>query len=560
MKKLLFLILILFGGIGIQTARAQCAQPYEMSRIPDYKAFLNADVDLTFGNYVTSATITKELVLPDGDLVIAGYFDKICQYDGTNTGITQTLTGLQGLARRDGITGIWSSLPTIVGVNYPYTYPYRIWYLDDTLYCWVSGSNGIRKLNPVTNTWSPIIFPYHVTNIVSAGTPFEYYVSFHSSYQGAVIDYVGLRKWNTQTGAMTVITGSTLPDFSSQFTINETQTSDTLTVILHDLSTSPMILIKGQTSLIGLDIPSIGIESPHAGYSAGLMFDWVNDVIFLPNNDIYAVVTRSMPDITALMKWNYSIQKWDSVDSRTGFTNSDMDVFFYDAGTNTLNAEALGVVDLQTSKFTEAHVILGYPYAVPKLRQGNTWYNGGALLEDITAPTAPNTTTPSGIVSIIGEQYVLFTGDNAHDGDLATMYDCCNNILHTLSIDATNCSNFVFNHLVPLGTNVYYFSLTDPSGNESTKTQITVVASWSTGISDIDKDFATVSTLGKTIFIKGDVSKIEVYDLNAKVIFSSRVNSNEFTQSFNYLPSGMYFVKVSNTLTKQMMVQNITLN
>lgn len=247
MKKLLFLILILFGGIGIQTARAQCAQPYEMSRIPDYKAFLNADVDLTFGNYVTSATITKELVLPDGDLVIAGYFDKICQYDGTNTGITQTLTGLQGLARRDGITGIWSSLPTIVGVNYPYTYPYRIWYLDDTLYCWVSGSNGIRKLNPVTNTWSPIIFPYHVTNIVSAGTPFEYYVSFHSSYQGAVIDYVGLRKWNTQTGAMTVITGSTLPDFSSQFTINETQTSDTLTVILHDLSTSPMILIKGQT-------------------------------------------------------------------------------------------------------------------------------------------------------------------------------------------------------------------------------------------------------------------------------------------------------------------------
>lgn len=550
MKKLLFLILILFGGIGIQTARAQCAQPYEMSRIPDYKAFFNADVDLTFSNYMTTATIKKELVLPNGDLVIAGYFDKICQYDGTNAGILQTLTGLHGLAKRDAITGIWTALPT-AGTDYPY----QIWYLNGTLYSSMD-QYGVRKFDTGTNTWSPILFPYIVTNIISAGTPFEYYVSFHAPYAQMVGDYIGLRRWNTQTGDMTVVTGSTLPDATSGFTINENQTSDTLSVIFHDLFTSPMTLIKGQTSLIGFDIPSIGIESPHAGYSPGLTFGWTNDVIVLPNNNIYAVVTRSMPDITALMKWNYSTQKWDSIKTLAGFALRN-DYFWYDTVTTNLTTGMGHMVNITTANSTTIDYLQGF--YEPRFRQGNNLYGPGALLQDITAPTAPNTTTPSGIVSIIGEQYVLFTGDNAHDGDLATMYDCCGNVLHTLPINGTNCANFEFNHLVPLGTNVYYFSLTDPSGNESTKTQITVVASWSTGISDIDKDFATVSTLGKTIFIKGDVSKIEVYDLNAKVIFSSRVNSNEFTQSLDNIASGMYILKAINSKGK-IMTKKLLLN
>ncbi len=557
MKKLLIL-LVLFTT-GIQTIRAQSpcgGSLYEMRPTADIKvSYAN---EPPYFNYGTTACIKKQLGTPDGSLWIGGSFDKVAQLDGNDSGIVQILPA-KDIAKRD-LNGTWSTTPLPLGT----TSIGNIWFLHSSIYATMDVSGGIRKYDSTTSTWSQPMLPgLGVQGIIPTGNPYEYYVSCSATPLNVTM--TGLWIWNIQTNTVIPMANSTLPDMSSGYYLNEgNQTGDTVFVKFHDLSSSQRVLIKNNPSV--LDFADIGMTDPKYGspnfYNGNVTFSYCLDVIKTPNNRIFTSVGSYGAQVTALLEWNYSSQEWDSVTSIIGVGGSypeNPTVFWYDPQQNKLHSNSLGIVDFQTNEFTPVHAMMSsppwtaLPYRVASFSHGGTYYAWpGAKLKDITAPSAPNTTTPSGIVSIIGEQYVPFTGDNAHDGYLATMYDCCGNVLHTLPIDGTNCANFVFNHLVPLGTNDYYFSLTDTSGNESSKTHITVVASWPTNTNDVDQNFASVYTDGKTITITGDIINVQLYSLTGQVIFSSKINSQKFTQSFEYLSNGLYFLKASNAQGKIM--------
>lgn len=558
MKKLLF-ILILLASIGIQTARGQCPQPYEMSRLPDFRVFIpNAiDTNTTWTSYNGSAEVQKQVVTANGDLWISGNFSKVVQFDPTGTP-TQILNGLKGLAKRDAITGVWSAIPLPLGGTLYASG--KLWYVDGYVHATIfHGQNltQIEKFDPGTSTWlniPSIPNPGYVMNIIATGDPYNYRIAYHAMPP----DYTGLRLWNSQSGNVSVTIGSDLPDWSSLYTINETQTSDTIFAKLDDIANMHRVLIKGQNTV--LDFSDIGItQNPLNGFGQ-TGFISMNDAIII-NGEIYAAAVHQMYNVMGLMHWNKQTAQWDSVAIRNGFVD-EIDLFFYDKLENKLYVKWMGIVDLNTGEFTSVPWVQPYTFShLPDMRQGNNLYSTGGLLKDTTC-VSPNTTAQGNATQVYGEQNITFTATNGHDGDIANFDEKINGIvtpIGSLNIDATNCSNFSFTRYVTLGTHEYHFTLIDPNGNVSQPTILTVTASWPTGINDPDKDFAFVHTEGKQISIKGEVSKIQIYDLNSKVIFSSDVNSNQFTQSLDNIASGIYILKAINS-KGEMMTKKLLLN
>lgn len=560
MKKLLLLVVILTTILGTQKIRGQCSQSWEMSQIPNTGVSLNTDpVNPPYSYQRPIARVVKELIRPDGSIVKAGIFSRHQAYNGTDSGIIQNISAPNGLVRFEPISGNWFNIPTPSLPNG--SYPTNIWFVDDTLY---ANLDVVRKLDPISGVWNIVYVngsPINKFEYLKPRTLPHEYIVVHKDNNNEV---GGLKIWNSQLETLTpfLYSNNMAASPSIRYYMNEDQHGDTTCILFGSF---PRMVINGFNNVFDFDStlfnfyqnPNIlNIKNPTAGFGLNPPYplDFVNSIISI-NGNLFATGNKLSLSKGVWMKYNATQNSWDLLKEVTAsWGNSFSKGGWYDEVDKKLYG--LGIYDVENSTFTE--IPQGFYGA--SMRLGNDLYSFGGLLKDITAPTAPNTTTPSGIVSIIGEQYLLFTGDNAHDGDLATMYDCCGNILHTLSIDATNCSNFVFNHLVPLGTNVYYFSLTDPSGNESTKTQITVVASnWPTDTKDVDKDFAFVHADSKTITVKGDINHIELLSTTGQVIFSAPVNSNQFTQSLDNIASGMYILKAINS-KGEIMTKKLLLN
>ncbi len=548
----MFLILT---GLWTQNSSGQCPQPYEMIRTPNYKVFLDTDVDLNFYNYLTNATLKKELVLPNGDLWIVGTFTKICQYDGTSTGITQVLTNLHGIAVRNSTTGIWSTppLPPMAGTSAT-----NIWYIDGFIYANV---NGFRRLE-TDNSWTQIYAngnPISSFESIRPHTLSNEYIVVHK-YNNEV---GGLKLWNSQLGSLTpfLYSNNMNAGTSIKYYMSESQSGDTTCVLFGNF---PRLVIKGFNTVFDFDSTlyyfygnpnMLHITNPLAGFGTNPAYPlgYINSLTCI-NGAIFAKGNNSNLLKGVWMKYNAVQNMWDSLkEVPANWGNLSDDAGWYDSVDKKLYG--LGVYDMQTGSFTDIDWNAGY--ATPLARQGINLYSFGGLLNDIISPIEPNTTTINSVINVIGAQNMAFMASNGHDGDMAKMYEY-GLVIDSLAIDNTNCGNFTINHFVDIGTHFYDFTLTDTSGNESSPTTLKVEVSYPTKLDDFDKDFATVFTIGKTISISGDINHILLYDLRGQVIFSKNVTNGTFFESFEYLPSGMYFLKVYSTFNKKQMTKKLS--
>lgn len=531
--------------VGIQTVEAQCLQPYEFSSKPDFKVLRSSDVITDF-YYPTTAYIWKQIVTPDGSLWIAGQFDKVIQYDGTNTGIVQTIVS-KNMAKRDP-NGVWTSITPISSS----LFLGNVWLLNGDIYGGLP--NGIKKYDEITNTWGPTLLQsYRPVSIQEIKGTNEFWVS-NNGTSVPNSNMTGVLRWNIQTGAVTELGNSQLPDGSSGYFINENQTGDTVFVKFNDLFTNHRVLIKGRDSV--LDFQDIGLTDPLFGSPnvfGGQVYGWSNMVRKIDGR-IFASVVGVYGNFP-LMEWNFQTQLWDSLFSKvvSGGGSSNEDYSWYDTVSKRLSTGMRYVYDIQNN---EGYSFTNQSYFEPWYRiGGNLCYRGG-ILEDTVKPNAPNIPIPLGVTEINGAQNVSFQGTNAHRGDIAKMYEY-GVVIDSIIIDDTNCSNFTFTQFADIGTHDYGFTLSDPFGNESTATSLTITVNYPTGLGSVDQEFAKVSTYGKTLTITSEIESLKIYNLSGQEIFSSQVNNNQFTQSFDYLPTGMYILKAIGP-KGQMMTKKIS--
>ncbi len=513
MKKLLWILVIsVITTPFVSFSQSPCEQPEsEVYRIYDFQA---------------NNTIFKTLFDSLGNLWVFGTFSQITQYDKHHV-TTQVLGGLSGIAKKDFMTGIWQYEIGLTGGFM------NAWIFNGTFY--VNHNASIKKRDPITGTWSNGLF-YVTTDMVQSTTPHEFHVAVNlASYPG-----IGMFIWNENTGVFTPMSNAELATSTGgYYRINYDDKFMGDTLMVHYSYGNYHInkfLIRGQTALLNWgDINATpGFGTASLGY-APLYYNITTNSMYLVTGGYFSA---------HVLYWNGTT--WTELYQSSVYPNalsSDYTTpLFYDSVT-----ERLYLPDFIVGVHKYIHVPTNTIHDAgftAEMRFQNQLRDRTLLAGDSIAPAKPNTMFSTG-TTITSPNTITYTGDNGHIGDIAKVYEY-GNVIDSLTVDSTNCTNFSFALFADWGVHDYEFTLTDPYGNESDKTLIHLEVSAPNGTHDVDNSpLLGITTLGKTISVKSQTAPtlIQVCNSWGQVIFSEQRNETHSTINLETVATGMYILK-----------------